>query len=71
MAVYRQRSLKIFIQWFPLINKPTRVTKHFATLIDKICSNYPLQERGGVTGILNISISDHYGFCITDHTVTN
>ena len=48
---------------FPFINKPTRVTDHSASLIDNIYSNRPPHSCS--TGILKISISDHYGiFCI-------
>ena len=48
---------------FPFINKPTRVTDHSASLIDNIYSNIPSQNC--FSGILKISISDHYGiFCI-------
>ena len=50
---------------FPLINMPTRVTNHSATVIDNIYSNASDIVATCRTGILRFSISDHYAvFCI-------
>ena len=45
---------------FPLITKPTRVTKDTATLIDHICINNFESDTKHVQGILRTNISDHY-----------
>ena len=45
---------------FPLITKPTRVTKDTATLIDHIFTNNFETESKHVQGILCTSISDHF-----------
>ena len=45
---------------FPLITKPTRVTKDTATLIDHIFTNNFDVDSKHVQGILCTSISDHY-----------
>ena len=45
--------------FFPLINEPTRVSKHSATLIDSIfCSN--INDKDNITGIFHTDISDHF-----------
>ena len=49
----------------PLIQKPTRITEHSATLIDNIYCNVPDLSSNSAAGILKVSISDHYAiFCI-------
>ena len=49
----------------PLIQKPTRITEHSATLIDNIYCNVPELSSNSATGILKVSISNHYAiFCI-------
>ena len=49
----------------PLIQKPTRITEHSATLIDNIYCNVPELSFNSAAGILKVSISDHYAiFCI-------
>ena len=45
---------------FPLITKPTRVTKDTATLIDHIFTNNFETDSKHVQGILCTSISDHF-----------
>ena len=45
---------------FPLITKPTRVTKTSATLIDHILTNNLDSESRHKQGILCTDISDHY-----------
>ena len=45
---------------FPLITKPTRVTKDTATLIDHIFTKKFVSDTKHVQGILCTSISDHY-----------
>ena len=45
---------------FPLITKPTRVTKESATLIDHVLTNNFDINSKHVQGILCTSISDHY-----------
>ena len=46
---------------FPLINKPTRETKHTATVIDNIFCNATSPLDICVVGILRPYISDHHG----------
>ena len=49
----------------PLIQKPTRITEHSATLIDNIYCNVPELSSNSAAGILKVSISDHYAIlCI-------
>jgi hypothetical protein len=43
--------------FIPLINKPTRLTSHSATLIDNIFTNCPSQNT--VNGIILNDMSDH------------
>ena len=43
----------------PLINKPTRVSNHSATLIDNIFHNKHISDES-VQGILYTDISDHF-----------
>ena len=45
--------------FFPLIHKPTRVTKHTATLIDNIFCKNSIQNNS-YNGILYTDISDHF-----------
>ena len=47
--------------FFPVITKPTRITKNSATLIDHIFTNNINMDSDHVQGILCCSISDHYG----------
>ena len=52
----------------PLINKPTRIKSHSATLIDNIYCNILEIGTKYDFGILCTSISDHYAiFCISKH----
>jgi hypothetical protein len=46
--------------FFPLINKPTRVTSNSATIIDNIFSNELTSDKQTLNGILVTSISDHF-----------
>ena len=49
----------------PLIQKPTRITEHSATLIDNIYCNVPELSSNSAAGILKVSISDHFAiFCV-------
>ena len=41
-----------------IVNEPTRVTLTTSTLIDVIITNYP--DRHVVTGVIPLSLSDHY-----------
>ena len=43
----------------PIVNKPTRVTKNNATLIDYIITNF-FMNQDNLTGILKTDISDHF-----------
>ena len=53
----------------PLITKPTRVAENSATLIDNIYCNIPEVDTHCESGILKLSISDHYAiFCISKNT---
>ena len=45
----------------PIVNKPTRVTKNNATLIDYIITN-SFMDQENLTGILKTDISDHFPF---------
>ena len=57
---------------FPLITKPTRVTKDTATLIDHIFTNNFETDSKHVQGILCTSISDHFAvFHITGNVSKN
>ena len=61
--------------YVPLVNRPTRVTEHSASLIDHIFTNNltPL-EGGAVSGILYSSISDHlpvFHMCKVLHDVSS
>ena len=58
----------------PLITKPTRVTNSCASLIDNIYSNVPFNTGTCNSGILEVSISDHYAIFVVDnstHTKAN
>ena len=44
----------------PLINKPTRITSHSATLIDNIFSNKFNNDKKVIQGNLTTDISDHF-----------
>ena len=46
----------------PLITKPTRITHSCALLIYNIYSNVPINTNKCNSGILEVSISDHYAF---------
>ena len=48
--------------FFPLINKPTRVTKVSATLIDNIFTNN-IKHKGILSSILYTDITDHFPIC--------
>ena len=51
----------------PLINKPTRITSHSATLIDNIFSNKIESEGKVLQGNLTFDISDHFAqFHVTE-----
>ena len=53
----------------PLINKPTRITSHSATIIDNIFSNRYDHEGKMLQGNLTLDVSDHYAqFHITETT---
>ena len=57
---------------FPLITKPTRVTKNSATLIDHILTNNIHSHVNNKQGILCSSISDHFAiFHIALHAKQN
>ena len=51
----------------PLITKPTRVTNTCASLIDNIYSNVPINTNNCDSGILEVSISDHYAIFALDN----
>ena len=52
---------------FPLIDKPTRVTRHSATVIDNIYCNASDIATTCRSGIIRLTISDHYAvFCINN-----
>ena len=58
----------------PLITKPTRVTNSCASLNDNIYSNVPINTGKCNSGILEVSISDHYAIFVVDnstHTKAN
>ena len=58
----------------PLITKPTRVTNSCSSLIDNIYSNVPINTGKCNSGILEVSISDHYAIFAIDnstHTKVN
>ena len=52
----------------PLITKPTRVTHLCASLIDDIYSNVPINTSKCDSGILEVSISDHYAIFAIDNS---
>ena len=55
----------------PLITKPTKVTNSCASLIVNIYSNVPINTSKCNSGILKVSISDHYAiFAIDNFTPT-
>ena len=45
--------------FFPLINRPTRITQHTATLIDNIFTNDLDQMESSLNGLIFSDISDH------------
>ena len=61
-----QKFKKISNSLFPLIDKPTRVTRHSATVIDSIhCNTSDIATCR--SGIIRLTISDHYAvFCINN-----
>ena len=52
----------------PLITKPTRVTHLCASLTDNIYSNVPINTSKCDSGILEVSISDHYAIFAIDNS---
>ena len=52
----------------PLITKPTRVTQKCASLIDNIYNNVPINTNSCHSGILEVSISDHYAILVIDNS---
>ena len=55
---------------YPLINRPTRITKSSETLIDNIYCNMPNISNTMEAGLLHAIISDHNGmFCIDNNTL--
>ena len=52
----------------PLITKPTRVTNSCSSLIDNIYSNVPINTGKCNSGILEVSISDHYAIFAIDNS---
>ena len=52
----------------PLITKPTRITHLCASLIDNIYSNVPINTSKCDSGILEVSISDHYAIFAIDNS---
>ena len=55
---------------YPLINRPTCITKSSATLIDNIYCNMPNISNTMAAGLLHANISDHKGiFCIDNNTL--
>ena len=52
----------------PTITKPTRITKHSATLIDNIFSNSLLSTQQILTGILYCDITDHFLVFLIDYS---
>ena len=56
--------------FYPLINRPTRITKSSATLIDNIYCNMQNISNTMAAGLLQVNISDHKGiFCIDNNTL--
>ena len=56
--------------FYPLINRPTRITKSSATLIVNIYCNMPNISNTMAAGLLHANISDHKGmFCINNNTL--
>ena len=56
--------------FYPLINRPTRITKSSATLIDNIYCNMPNISITTAAGLLHANVSDHKGiFCIDNNTL--
>lgn len=54
-------NLMFSYAFLPLIDKPTRVTKKSATLIDNIYTNQPTnQQQPDLSGILVNDVSDHF-----------
>ena len=51
-----------------LINKPTRVKKHSATLIDDIFTNSPCDKGLTIQGIIFSDISDHFPIVHIDYS---
>ena len=56
------------INCLPLITKPTRVTQKGASLIDNIYSNVPINTNSCHSGILEVSIPDHYATFVVDNS---
>ena len=51
----------------PLITNPSRVTYTCASLIDNIYSNVPINTSNCDSGVLEVSISDHYAIFALDN----
>ena len=58
-------NLLLSNSYFPLMHKPTRIVKKFASLIDNMYTNYTYDSCN--CGILCSDFSDHFSvFCIID-----
>ena len=56
----------------PMINKPTRVTKNSATIIDQIITNIAHNQKSETeTGIIQTDISDHFPIFLTTNRTTH
>ena len=56
--------------FIPIINKPTRISKNNATLIDHILTNSFMKEND-LTGIIKTDLSDHFPVFLLTETVIN
>ena len=70
LSVQKLKNIFAANYCFPLINKPTRLTSTSSSLIDNIYSTMPALANGCDSGILEISISDHYGIFTVDKNTT-
>ena len=67
LSIQEYKNIFLTNSCFPSINKPTKVTKYSAFIIDNIYSNIPVQGSDYHAGALTVSLSDHYGiFCINN-----
>ena len=56
--------------FYPLISRPTRITKSSATVIDNIYCNMPNISNTMEVRLLHANISDHKGIlCIDNNTL--